>query len=336
MSLRSGRSATPRWPAAQLFLSAEELAALAERCRDGFVAGCRELAIDEDLTALLTSLYLPLAAWLMRRRASESAALVVGVSGAQGAGKSTLSSLLAMVLRAAFGARVATLSIDDIYETRARRAELARTVHPLFATRGVPGTHEVSLGLDVIRRLRRQGPGESTALPVFDKSVDDRVDRSRWPRVSGAVDVVLFEGWCVGAVPEDEAALERPINALERDEDPDGRWRRTVNRHLAGDYRELFAQLDVLIMLRVEGMERVFEWRRLQEHKLAARAAAAGTDVAGARIMSDAEVERFIMHYERITRHILAEMPARADIVLEVDDSHSAASVRINVPIDAL
>ena len=329
----AGAPRPPRWPESQLFVDSASCTALANRCRDDFVARCRELDIEEDLTPLLSSLYLPLAAWLMHRRESSPDTLVVGVCGAQGSGKSTLCALLASVLDSAFDAHVATLSIDDIYETRARRRELARRIHPLFATRGVPGTHEVALGLEVIRSLCAQGPGESTPLPVFDKAVDDRVERSRWPRVTGIVDVVLFEGWCVGAVPEDEGALLEPVNTLERDEDPDATWRTTVNRRLAGDYRELFELLDVLIMLRVQGMERVFEWRRLQEHKLAARAAASGRDAGETRIMSDSEVERFIMHYERITRHILREMPTRAHIVFDVDDSHSAAEVHINAPL---
>jgi len=143
------------------------------------------------------------------------------------------------------------------------------------------------------------------------------------------VGTVLFEGWCVGAVPESDAALLEPINSLEREEDADGVWRRAVNERLGGDYQRLFALIDVLILLRVDGMHRVFEWRRLQERKLAAAAAAD----ARTRIMTNEQVDRFIMHYERLTRHILSEMPVRADIVFDLDKSHSAAFVHINNPI---
>ena len=203
-------------------------------------------------------------------------------------------------------------------------------MHPLFATRGVPGTHDVALGLDIIGRLTALVEGESVSLPVFDKAIDTRLARDRWRCQRGSVATVLFEGWCVGAVPENEAALVDPVNVLEREEDRDGVWRRTVNEHLRGDYQRLFALMDVLILLRVEGMNRVFEWRRLQEHKLAAAAAA---DAADTRIMTDGQVDRFIMHYERLTRHILSEMPDRADIVFDLDESHSAARVHINNPI---
>ena len=318
------------WPSLQLFLTRERLAALAERCRPAFVAECRAMRIDEDLSPLLESLYLPLAAWLRARRGDDGRAQVVGVCGAQGSGKSTLCRLLGTVLETAFGEPAVALSIDDIYETRERREELAAEVHPLFATRGVPGTHDVALGIDIIGRLISLGEDQAVSLPVFDKATDTRLAPDRWHCQRGPVASVLFEGWCVGAVPENEAALTAPINILEREEDRDGVWRRTVNESLRGDYQRLFALIDVLILLRVDGMHRVFEWRRLQEHKLAAETSAKASDT---RIMTDEQVDRFIMHYERLTRHILSEMPDRANIVFDLDESHSAARVHINNPI---
>ncbi len=318
------------WPSLQLFLTKERLAALAERCRPAFVAECRAMRIDEDLSPLLESLYLPLAAWLRARRGDDGRAQVVGVCGAQGSGKSTLCRLLGTVLETAFGEPAVALSIDDIYETRERREELAAEVHPLFATRGVPGTHDVALGIDIIGRLISLGEDQAVSLPVFDKATDTRLAPDRWHCQRGPVASVLFEGWCVGAVPENEAALTDPINILEREEDRGGVWRRTVNESLRGDYQRLFALIDVLILLRVDGMHRVFEWRRLQEHKLAAETSAKAADT---RIMTDEQVDRFIMHYERLTRHILSEMPDRADIVFDLDESHSAARVHINNPI---
>ena len=317
------------WPSQQLFLTPERLAALAERCQPAFVAECRAMRIDEDLSPLLESLYLPLAAWLRARRGDHRSTQVVGVCGAQGSGKSTLCRLLGAVLEQSFDEPAVAFSIDDIYETRERREELAAKAHPLFATRGVPGTHDVALGLDVVGRLISLGEDQTVPLPVFDKATDTRLSPDRWRCQAGPVATVLFEGWCVGAVPENEAALIDPINILEREEDRDGVWRRTVNESLRGDYQRLFALIDVLILLRVDSMRRVFEWRRLQEHKLAAASAAKAADM---RIMTDEQVDRFIMHYERLTRHILSEMPDRADIVFDLDETHSAARVHINNP----
>ena len=323
------------WPRGQLILSGEALTRCERACRSSFLRRCEEMAIDADLEPWLSAMYLPLAAWLERARAHAGRPIVVGLTGGQGSGKSTVGALLATVLHDGFGARSALLSIDDLYLTRAERRRLGREVHPLFATRGPPGTHDPALGLATVERLLDQGPGQRTALPSFDKAVDDRRPRTDWPVHEGSADYVLFEGWCVGARPQPATALAPPVNALEREEDPDGQWRGAVNAALAGPYRALFKRIDVQIMLRVAGMERVLEWRRLQEKKLKARVAREGTGGAPSRVMSDAELLRFVAHYERITRHLLDEMPERADIVFDIDDGHQPAAVRINRPLRA-
>lgn len=233
--------------------------------------------------------------------------LVVGVTGPQGSGKSAAAGALALLLREG-GLRVAILSIDDLYLTRAQRQKLAADVHPLFATRGVPGTHDAELGLALIESLGRAG---ETAVPRFDKAIDDRRDRAAWDVVAGPVDVILFEGWCVGARPQDEAALAAPINALERDRDRDGAWRRCANAALAGPYQALFARIGFQVLLLAPSFEAVLGWRLEQEHRLRER----GGPAAG---QSDAEIAVFVQHYERLTRWIAAEMPARADAVVRL------------------
>jgi D-glycerate 3-kinase len=240
--------------------------------------------------------------------------LVVGICGAQGSGKSTLTAALSAQLSAE-GLRVAGLSLDDLYLTRAERQQLARTVQPLLATRGVPGTHDVGLGTATFAALGRSGP---VALPAFDKSIDDRRPPEAWPRVEGPVQVILFEGWCVGAVPQGEAALATPVNALERDEDSEGIWRRHVNDALKGSYRELFGAIDTLVLLQAPSFEVVFRWRQEQERKLERRLAASGA--SGAALMDAGKLARFVAHYERLTRHILDEMPGRADVLFELDE----------------
>lgn len=233
-------------------------------------------------------------------------ALLVGINGAQGSGKSTLCRFLEALL-AEQGLRAVTLSLDDLYLTRAERREAAAEIHPLFATRGVPGTHDVALGEAVLDNLLA---GRRATLPGFDKAADDRAHDGF--AVAPPVDVVLFEGWCVGAAPQPAADLRQPVNRLEADEDHGGIWRREVNRRLATDYAQLFARIDRLVMLRVAGFDAVRANRLRQERKLAV------SRPDGAAIMDEAALDRFLMHYERLTRWMLEEMPARADVLIEI------------------
>lgn len=231
---------------------------------------------------------------------------VLGICGAQGSGKSTLATDLMQRL-AATGLRVATLSLDDLYLTKPARQALAVKVHPLFATRGVPGTHDIALGLATIAALAR---GEPARLPRFDKGRDDRAPESGWPHVPAGTQVLLLEGWCLGAAPQPEAELVLPVNALEAAEDPDGTWRGFANTALARDYPALWQQIDRLIFLAAPDWAVVAKWREQQEAELRQRAPEA---------MTPAEVTRFIQHYERLTRWMLAELPDRADLTLRLD-----------------
>jgi D-glycerate 3-kinase len=234
-------------------------------------------------------------------RAPAARPLVVGFTGAQGSGKSVGAGALAVMLRDR-GLHTAVLSIDDIYLTRSERLRLAEDVHPLLATRGVPGTHDVALGIQVIDALGRPG---SVAVPRFNKAADDRRDPSDWDRIEGPVDVILFEGWCVGARPQPVAALTEPVNDLERTRDPDGVWRRYANDALAGAYRDLFGRIGYQALLRAPGFDVVLGWRLEQEHRLRERHPGRG--------QTDEQIRTFIRHYERLTRWIDMEMPARAD-----------------------
>jgi D-glycerate 3-kinase len=241
---------------------------------------------------------------------------VVGLCGSQGSGKTTAAGALGDLLAHA-GVKAFVLSLDDLYLPLADRERLALEVHPLLRTRGVPGTHDPALGLSLIEHLA--GPGETVA-PRFDKAVDDRAAREQWPRARGPIDVILFEGWCVGARAQAPEALEPPLNALEREQDANGVWRRFVNTALATAYRPLFDRIDMLALLAAPGFDVVFDWRRQQEQALRAER---GPDAG----MSDAELATFVQHYERLTRHVLAEMPARADVVARLGPKREVLSV---------
>lgn len=230
----------------------------------------------------------------------------IAIVGAQGSGKTTLARAAA----ARFGA--AQISIDDVYLTRAEREALAREVHPLLLTRGPPGTHDLGLLQALIDRLAHAGAETETLIPDFDKRGDDRWPAERWRRFRGRPSAVLVDAWCLGATPQTEAELAAPINALEADQDPDGTWRRWVNRRVAGEYAAFAARFDAVLFLRAPRFEVVLDWRCEQE-----------ADLLGlpASQLPAAERERlaaFIQHYERITRHMLAG-GVRADVTVRLD-----------------
>ncbi len=246
--------------------------------------------------------------------------LTVGISGAQGSGKSTLTAELAARMTQA-GIAVATLSLDDLYLGRETRRTLAAAVHPLFATRGPPGTHDVALGLAVLGALAK---GEPAPLPRFDKALDAPLRRADWPMAPRNCQVLLLEGWCLGARPQSEEALIHPVNALEAEEDAQTHWRRHANTALAGEYQQLWARIDHLILLAAPGWEVVQGWREQQEAELRAKA---GADAPG--VMDAAQVARFVQHYERLTRHMLAELPGRADVVVRLGEGRKMLGVTI-------
>ncbi len=294
--------------------------------------------LSAEFTNMATEYFLPLADHIAQSHLKQQQTQVVGINGAQGTGKSTLSELLRRLLHAR-QIKCVVLSIDDLYLTRTQRADLARDIHPLLQTRGVPGTHDLALGLLLLDTLKAADTHSRIHIPRFDKAQDDRRPLADWQLHAGRVDVIILEGWCVGARPASLSGA--PINTLEQRHDADGRWRAFVEQQLQA-YQRLFRHIDLLVMLKAPSMDSITEWRWLQEEKLQQeklqqeklreeklqeeklredRLAA-----APATIMDKAEVRRFIMHYERLTRMMWETLPQHADVLFELDDAHNIAA----------
>ncbi|MEX1214581.1 hypothetical protein [Saccharospirillum sp.] len=273
----------------------------------------RTAGLPEALLFHQSSLYQPLADWVVANRLR-----LVGIQGTQGSGKSTLAEVLKWHLEMG-GLRVEVLSIDDLYLSRADRQALAQSTHPLLATRGVPGTHDVALGREIFAWVQ-SGSGAYT-LPRFDKAQDDRAPRAHWHHCETPPDVLLFEGWCVGLAAQSGTELDQPINELEAREDTAGDWRRYVNDQLQQFYEPWFAQLDALIVLQALGFEQVFAWRKKQEEALRARKQGLG-------VMDEAALRRFISHYERLTRHALATLPDKANVLIPLGADQQPGAVQ--------
>ncbi len=257
----------------------------------------------------------PLASRLVNLHQHQSSQpLIVGIHGCQGSGKSTLSHLLCQLMQDR-GLQAVELSLDDFYLTRQQRQQLAQTTHSLLATRGVPGTHDIELALQTLNHLK-QGNGH-VSLPRFNKAVDDRKPQDQWPQTSPPIDIIILEGWCLGAPAQTPEALASPINALEETEDRDGRWRHYVNQQLLTGYNELWAQVNYWVMLKAPDFSCVYQWRLEQEEKLRKQCEEIKADTSG--LMDADAIKRFTQHYERLTRHNLEALPPMMNEVFELD-----------------
>ena len=250
--------------------------------------------------------YRQLAALLLDRW-YEQGVQYVGIGGGQGAGKSTLGRLL-MQAGELSGLRTCVLGIDDFYLPQADRLALGQQVHPLLATRGPPGTHDIALCHSVLDALPYS---REVAVPVFDKGRDDRTGTRT---VSGYVDVVVLEGWCVGARPSPPELLAKPVNSLEREQDPDSAWRNHINAALGAAYADLFKGLESLVYLQAPDMAAVRRWRLQQEGERPPE-----------QRMTAAEVDRFVQHYDRVTLAMMGDLPYRAGVVVALDQYHNVA-----------
>jgi D-glycerate 3-kinase len=278
--------------------------------------------LPDKFFKLVEDHYSHLAEWLMKKR-QPGRTFFLGINGAQGTGKTTLAAYLQLALEQGCGWRVAVLSIDNFYLTKSERVQLAEDIHPLLATRGVPGTHDIHMLTDCIERVRALESNETMAMPRFDKSLDDRAESDSWPTVSGPIDLIILEGWCVGSMPQSREALREAVNDLEEHEDTSGDWRLYVNEQLEGPYAELFARLDALVFLQAPDFDAVYRWRVEQEEKLARTS---GHGAAG--IMDREQITKFIQHYERLTRANIAGLPETADVIFELDDNHDCVRSR--------
>src|ERR1051325_7733852 len=158
---------------------------------------------------------------------------LLGISGLQGSGKSTLAREVKTQAEAR-GLPTEVLALDDFYYSRSERESLAHQVHPLLRTRGLPGTHEIELLMSVLAALPHASDKLPVTYPRFDKGRDTRMPPSRWPKITRTPKLIILEGWALGIKPQLQSALDEPVNALERREDPEGAWRHWVNKQLRG------------------------------------------------------------------------------------------------------
>lgn len=275
-----------------------------------------------DKLGQLNKFYLPISKMIAEDYLKKKKTKIIGLTGGQGTGKSTISNILKIILKEAYKLETVIFSIDDFYKTLSERKKISKKISPLFLTRGVPGTHDTKLLLHCINNLKNNN-FKRMIIPKFDKSVDDRCTKNKWVRVKKKPNIVIFEGWCVGATAQKNKDLNVPVNKLEKQKDNKRIWRQKVNLELKKNYYKIFNLIDKLIFLKVPSFKYVFKWRLLQEKKLRITG-------KGSKTMNDKQIENFVMYYERITKHMLKTLPKTADTVIGIDEKHRLKSIRFN------
>ena len=260
--------------------------------------------------------FLPIMEKLQPKLKTRNQPLVIGISGSQGSGKSALADYLCTVAASQFNINALSTSIDDFYHTKNKRNQLGQEIHPLLVTRGVPGTHDIELAMRILDELF--DGSEDVLVPRFDKTIDDRCNTNEFIRVSKPLDLIVLEGWCLGAKAQKREELEVDINNLEREFDPNFIWRKYVNNCIAEPYQKLFNYIDCWIMLRAPSFDQVLIWRLEQEQKLMERHLESGIEMAH-EIMSPQEINSFVQHYQRVTELILGDLPTRVHHLYQLD-----------------
>ena len=273
---------------------------------------------------MIKSFLIPISFWIAKK-VEKKKPFILGLSGGQGSGKTTISSIISIILSKYFKLNVFKISIDDFYKTRKKRLELSKKVHPLLMVRGVPGTHDINIMLDFFKRIKEK-KFKSIKLPRFNKATDDRYNKKLWYSVKRRPDVIIFEGWCVGAKAEQNYSLKTPINSLEKLKDQKQIWRRFVNKQLKSKYKKLYDQLNCLLFIKAKNFSLLRQWRIKQEKKLSLKSKRSNK----LKIMSDKEIINFMQTYQRITQNMFKSVPKYASIILNLNSNQQIKSAVYN------
>ena len=265
---------------------------------------------------MIKNFLIPICFWIAKK-ADNKKPYFVGLAGGQGTGKTTISSIIKIILEKYFKLKVFKISIDDFYKTRKERIALSKKVHPMLLTRGVPGTHDISMMLDFFKKSKAR-KFKNMKLPNFNKAIDDRSPKNKWNKINKRPDVIIFEGWCVGARAETNKTLKKSINSMEKANDHKLVWRKYVNQQLKTKYKKLYSQLNCMIYLKAKNFSLLQKWRLKQEHKLWLKTKKKG----GHKIMSKGDVINFMQTYQRITQNMFKNMPKYASIILNLNSNH--------------
>ena len=271
---------------------------------------------------MIKSFLIPVSFWISKK-VNKKKPLIIGLAGGQGSGKTTISSILTLILQKYFKLNVLKVSIDDFYKTRKDRKLLSKTKHALLMTRGVPGTHDINLLLSFFKEIKNKN-FKTLQIPEFNKAIDDRCSKSLWHKIKTKPDVVIFEGWCVGARAQSNSQLKKEINSLEKVYDQGAKWRTHVNNHLKTKYKKLFSQLDGLLYLKAKNFNLLRKWRLKQERKLWVQT----KNKKNLKIMSSGDVINFMQTYQRITQQMFKDAIKSSSVIMNLNSNHQIEKIK--------
>ncbi|KAJ2852274.1 hypothetical protein IWW36_000417 [Coemansia brasiliensis] len=263
-------------------------------------------------------------------RSDARSALVVGINGPQGSGKTTLVNELIYYLNK-MKLRTVGFSLDDIYLTNQEQRQLAQThpKNPLLQYRGQPGTHDVDLGRSTLCSLL---DGTPTKIPGYDKSryggYGDRKPKYQWTQVSEAPDIILFEGWCLGFRSLDCSDFARYLKNVHgssqlykysRKFDDDSLAQ--INRNLPEYEQKLYPLIDAWVSLRVDDLDVIYRWRKQQEDDLASQ---------GKDCLSDRQLEDFVSRFMPLYEMALPKI----DSLGFVSSGTQSKALRLHLDVD--
>ena len=271
---------------------------------------------------MIKSFLIPVCFWIANK-ANKKKSIIVGLAGGQGTGKTTVSSVIKLILIKYFKFRVFKISIDDFYKTRKDRIKLSKNIHPLLMTRGVPGTHDINMMLKFFKKIKSK-KFMNYKLPKFNKAIDDRYKKNMWYILKSKPDIIIFEGWCVGAKSQNYKKLKKPINLLEKKYDQNMKWRKYVNNQLKTKYKKLYSQLDFLLFLKALNFNLLRAWRLKQEKKLWLKS----KNKKNSKIMNKIQIRNFMDTYQRVTQQMIIDLPKYSSITMNLDSGHQIKNIR--------
>ena len=239
------------------------------------------------------------------------------ISGSQGCGKTTLLKLINRNFKNFYKIDPLCISLDDYYLTKIQRIKISKTIHPLLITRGVPGTHSIKKLFETINHF------ENKKYPIklikFDKLSDNRSKNSNI--ISKQKDILILEGWCCGCTPINNNFLKKNLNKIEKN-DYNFVWRNYYNNKLNNEYKLLFKKFKYLIYYQIPKFDYVLNWRLKQEVKFKSKKNKINN------IMSEEDINNFILFYEKITKWMMKKTPSKASLIIKINKKQKIVEIK--------